>query len=77
MSWRWASSAKFCSDLLVCNMKIGESSRCFEAVNNCQRMDLKLEKNALPSADLGHFEYCAPQAHMAGVVIGAPRGLTD
>ncbi|MGH7828128.1 MAG: hypothetical protein ACREQ7_23475 [Candidatus Binatia bacterium] len=28
-------------------------------------------------ADLGYFEYREPEAHMAGVVIGAPHGLTD
>lgn len=43
-------------------------------LNGCS-LQSPLEREQL--GELGHFEYRAPQTHMAGVVIGAPHGLTD
>lgn len=46
----------------------------FAFLNGCSLQSL-LQREML--GGLGHFEYREPGAHMAGVVIGAPHGLTD
>ena len=43
-------------------------------LNGC---NLQQSLHRLQLGDLGHFEYRTAQAHMAGVVIGAPHGFAD